>query len=213
VDEREWLASTDPQAMFSFLRDSGLLSERKARLFSGAVYRRFWPLLADEGRRAVEAAERYADGQTCGRGGLSEQRAAEEEDEFGLALWGPSGRAAAAWQPLPYHVLTPVTMDGTGEQAAQCSLCRDLFGNPFRPQTDPEAGWLTWEGGLVKKLAEAAYAERFLPSGTLDNQRLSILADALEDAGCTDAELLGHLRDPGPHYRGCWCLDGILDRE
>jgi hypothetical protein len=39
-----------------------------------------------------------------------------------------------------------------------------------------------------------------------------LLADALEDAGCTDAELLVHLRSPGPHVRGCWGLDLVLGK-
>jgi hypothetical protein len=40
--------------------------------------------------------------------------------------------------------------------------------------------------------------------------RLPVLADALDDAGCADAELLGHLRAPTPHARGCWALDLLL---
>jgi hypothetical protein len=38
---------------------------------------------------------------------------------------------------------------------------------------------------------------------------LPILADAVEEAGCTDADILGHLRGPGAHYRGCWALDSL----
>jgi hypothetical protein len=63
VDEREWLNATEPQAMLGFLRDSGRLSERKARLFSAAVCRRIWSLLTDErSRDAVGVVERAADG-------------------------------------------------------------------------------------------------------------------------------------------------------
>jgi hypothetical protein len=43
--------------------------------------------------------------------------------------------------------------------------------------------------------------------------RGALLADALEDAGCTDAELLGHLRSPGPHVRGCWAVDLVLGKS
>ncbi len=50
---------------------------------------------------------------------------------------------------------------------------------------------------------------RPFPSGLLGVARLPVLADALEDAGCADAELLGHLRGPGPHVRGCWAVDMI----
>jgi hypothetical protein len=65
----------------------------------------------------------------------------------------------------------------------------------------------------VNRLAEAAYEERSLPEGTLDAARLAILADALEDAGCTDTDILGHLREPGPHVRGCWAVDRVLAKE
>ena len=54
---------------------------------------------------------------------------------------------------------------------------------------------------------------RALPSGTLEPERLALLADALEDAGCDSAEVLGHLRGPGPHVRGCWALDLCLGRD
>ena len=53
---------------------------------------------------------------------------------------------------------------------------------------------------------------RSLPAGTLDPARLAVLADALEDAGCTDAGLLGHLRGPGPHVRGCWAVDLLIGK-
>jgi hypothetical protein len=43
--------------------------------------------------------------------------------------------------------------------------------------------------------------------------RLVVLADALEEAGCQDWEFLAHLRGPGPHVRGCWALDLILDER
>ena len=56
-------------------------------------------------------------------------------------------------------------------------------------------------------LAQAAYEERHSSSGELDMGRLTILADALEEAGCTNADLLGHLRGPGPHVRGCFAVD------
>src|SRR5262245_57779436 len=60
--------------------------------------------------------------------------------------------------------------------------------------------------------ARRAYEERSLPSGHLDPARLLVLADALEEAGCADADLPGHLRGPGPHVRGCWALDLILGK-
>jgi hypothetical protein len=99
------------------------------------------------------------------------------------------------------------------EPAAQQALLRDLVGPlPFRPVTI-EPAWLAWNHGTVRRLAEAAYHERSLPEGTLSNGLLAVLADALEEAGCADADLLGHLRGPGPHVLGCWCVDLVLGKE
>ena len=91
------------------------------------------------------------------------------------------------------------------EESVLAGLARDLLGNPFRqvPAVDPT--WLKREAGAIHMLATGIYEQRAF-------HRLSLLADALADAGCTDAELLGHLRGPGPHVRGCWALDLILGR-
>jgi hypothetical protein len=91
------------------------------------------------------------------------------------------------------------------EPAEKAAFLRDLFGNPFRPLAINPA-WLAWNDGTVVKLAQSIYDDRAF-------DRLPILADALEDAGCNDAELLSHLRGPGPHVRGCWALDLILGRS
>jgi hypothetical protein len=64
----------------------------------------------------------------------------------------------------------------------------------------------------VRHLAEGIYEERQMPVGTLDTARLAILADALIDAGCDDAELIQHCRSAGPHVRGCWAVDLILGK-
>jgi hypothetical protein len=93
----------------------------------------------------------------------------------------------------------------------QARLLRCVF-NPFRPAA-VDLAWLAWHGGAAVKLAEAVYEERELPSGHLDAARLAILADMLEEAGCADPQLLGHLRLPGPHVRGCWVVDRLLGKE
>jgi hypothetical protein len=86
-----------------------------------------------------------------------------------------------------------------------CELLRDTVGNPFHPRPAHDAAWLEANGGLAGRLANSIYAERKF-------SELPILADALEDAGCTEAALLEHLRGPGPHERGCWALDVILGK-
>jgi hypothetical protein len=95
------------------------------------------------------------------------------------------------------------------ERAAQADLWREILGNPSRRVSlDP-----AWRTRLVLSLALGAYQERVLPEGILMADRLAVLADALEDAGCHDVEVLSHLRSPGPHVRGCWVIDLILGKH
>jgi hypothetical protein len=95
------------------------------------------------------------------------------------------------------------------EQLAQADLIRDVFGNPFRPVSfDP-----AWRTSAVLSLSQAAYDKRNLPSGELDPDRLAVLSDTLEEAGCGDLGILGHLRGRGPHLRGCWAVDLLLGKE
>lgn len=88
------------------------------------------------------------------------------------------------------------------ERRVQADLLRDIFGNPFRPsRVDP-----AWRTPAVISLANEIYADRTFAA-------LPVLADMLEDAGCDDADLLAHLRGPGPHVRGCFALDLVLGKE
>jgi len=79
---------------------------------------------------------------------------------------------------------------------------RDIFGNPFR-SVCLDAAWIT---RTVTQLAQAIYDERAF-------DRLPILADALEDAGCTNIDLLEHYRGGGEHVRGCWVVDLLLGKH
>ena len=95
------------------------------------------------------------------------------------------------------------------EEVTACGVLREVFGNPFRSVAlDP-----AWQTSTVVSLAQAAYEERILPAGTLDPDRLAVLADALEEAGCDNPDILSHLRGPGPHYRGGFALDLLLSKE
>jgi hypothetical protein len=87
-------------------------------------------------------------------------------------------------------------------QQAQANILRDIFGDPFCPVTcDPE-----WRTSTVLALAQGIYDERAF-------DRMPILADALQDAGCDNAEILDHCRGPGPHVRGCWVVDLLLGKS
>lgn len=91
------------------------------------------------------------------------------------------------------------------ERKEQSDLLRDLFGVlPFRPVA-VEASWLIWNDGTVVKLAQRIYDDRGF-------EDMPILADALEEAGCNNADILGHCRQPGQHVRGCWLIDLLTGR-
>jgi hypothetical protein len=93
----------------------------------------------------------------------------------------------------------------TAVQQGFPSLLREIVGNPFRSPSIIDPFWLAWNDGTVPKIAQGIYNERAF-------DRLPVLADALLDAGCTDPDLLDHLRGPGPHVRGCHVLDLLLGR-
>jgi len=83
-------------------------------------------------------------------------------------------------------------------------VLRDVF-TPFRAEI-VERSWLMWNDGTITNIAHAIYDGRVF-------DRLPILADALEDAGCDNADILNHCRQPGVHVRGCWVIDLILGKE
>ena len=203
MTEKEWLSGDDPIPMLDFL--CGRSSDRKLRLFSTACCRRIWPLLAhDTHRRAVERAEQFADGLTTLAKMQSASRTAGRhrdnyQTEYDQMLVGPRNLVFSATHPHAWSAahdghsdkfqvvhfwgyLVGIREDDDSKDSA--GLLREIFGNPFRPEPlDP--AWLT---PAVKQLAQAAYDERILPSGHLGPARLSVLCDALLDAGCTDRE-------------------------
>jgi hypothetical protein len=116
--------------------------------------------------------------------------------------------AAEAWSNISIGLA--MTLKNKEAHATEVSvlagLARDVLGNPFRPVPAVDAAWLKREAGAIHMLATGIYEQRAF-------RRLPLLADALEDAGCTDADLLGHLRGPGPHVRGCWAVDLVLGKS
>jgi hypothetical protein len=111
--------------------------------------------------------------------------------------------ASAAYRPPTRE---PGFVAGRAEHAAQCHLLRDIYGNPFRPPPAIARALLAWNGGTIPKLARGIYEERAF-------ERLPVLADALEEAGCTSEDILAHCRGPGTHARGCWALDLLRGRQ
>lgn len=91
------------------------------------------------------------------------------------------------------------------ERGLQADLLRDVFGTPFRPPALSEA-LRTWKGGTILTTAQRLYDRR-------EFEFLPFVAELLQEAGCDEAELLDHLRSPGPHLRGCWALDLIMGKS
>ena len=120
-------------------------------------------------------------------------------------MFGPHGDVVRHWLAPRQACIAAAFASGLEFAGPrQCALLRCLFGNPFRPVSlDP--AWLGWNAGTVVKLAQAIYDDRRFGE-------LPVLADALEDAGCTDAAILAHCRGPGEHVRGCWAVDLVLGR-
>jgi hypothetical protein len=94
---------------------------------------------------------------------------------------------------------------GDSEMSAAIRNIHDVLGNPFRPISH-NSSWLAWNDGAISKMAQVIYDARVF-------DRLPLLADALEDAGCTDADILSHCRTPSEHVRGCWVVDLLLGKS
>jgi hypothetical protein len=230
--EADWLACEDTPALLRYFR--GRAGDRKFRLYAVACCRRVRRLF---GRRGpcwgwVELAERFADGKASeAERAAAEEAAADHVHRFTYdpdAQWPrpedpqcscaeayaardllqPDAFAAAlrcrgiagsreAWGNVPRRLVAE-------EEAAERALVHDVFGNPFRPAAlDP--AWLAGAGGSARPIAQVIYDRRRF-------EDLPVLADALEEAGCANADILHHCRAPGAHARGCWVLDLVLGR-
>jgi hypothetical protein len=218
--EKQWAACKNPPNMLRHLGRKA--SGRKLRLFAAACCRRVWGHLADErSRRAVELAERLADGEATTKERAAAARSARRftaryrhaDTWYAVASAGYATEYLAWW--AAYDAAEAVARHAgqrkarPAEEKAQAALLRCVIGNPFRPVPISSSS----QSPQVVALAQAAYDERELPAGTLDTTRLAVLADALEEAGCTNADILSHLRGPGPHVRGCWAVDLILGKQ
>jgi hypothetical protein len=183
------------------------------------------PFLANKTRNfALDMAERYADRE------ISPHLLASIHDQLTESLkrhsssdwkWHAERALTAAVDNTPSEAARLAAADlliavcnqppreyeqrGSRIRAIQQRTLREIFGNPFRPVA-VEPSWLRWQDGTVVRIARAIYDERAF-------DRLPILADALEEAGCTNTDILSHCRQSGGHVRGCWVVDLLLGKE
>jgi hypothetical protein len=197
----EWDACSDPERMLEAIGQR--LTNRKLQLFGCGCARQVWDQLPEWGQEAVSGVEQTVDEKEAGR-----LEAAFADVRAAILAGGPLlGLTALMFRPqFAAPLLIRLVLRGlpSAESAAtsQAAILRCVAGNPFRRLRRFRPVWRTSD---VLALAAGAYAENAF-------DRLPILADALQDAGCTDERMLTHLRSPGPHTRGCWALDLILGK-
>jgi hypothetical protein len=221
MTEAEWLSAERP---YDLIYHPQCRSDRKRRLLACACTRRVLRFLPEERFAwAVAECERYADGEVEWKALLAARKVVRAADADLRATGGLEHQTQAAGgvravtekefmqfkMAIEYaqHALGAYSRpDFTGgcarEAAEQVVLARDVFRNPFHPVTfDPP-----WRTEAVVALARSMYDSRdFTPT--------PVLADALEDAGCTEADVLAHCRGDGPHVRGCWVVDLVLGKS
>jgi hypothetical protein len=220
MNEQQWLKCTDPEPMLQFLR--GKVSARKLRLFACACCRRLRALLKDKNLCIlIETIELYADGLARAKDLLTPNQAYQKGK---VRLCGAGAIVIAARTGLDFYrgiskeeaafnvaretsemSLNALITQKKADRAmkVQSHILRDIIGNPFLHRVDIDSAWLT---PTVKALAQVFYNDRRF----ID---LPILADALEEVGCTNQQILNHCRQPGVHVRGCWVVDSVLAKE
>ncbi len=231
--ESMWHERNDPKQLVLFLSNRARRSrarqpERKFRLFACACCRLIWDGLEDQrSRTAVEVCEQFADGMANRKELTRARRGAytvrkrliratpiterDKRQQFAVraahlseAACGTYGGEAAGAAGYHASIALTTSRNLTGAAAAKlvCDVLRDIFGNPVHPvSAEP-----SWQTATVVSLAQAIYDQRRF-------QDMPILADALEEAGCTNEEVLAHCRSEGPHTRGCWLVDLLLGKE
>jgi hypothetical protein len=212
MTEAEWLACEDPYPMLDSV--PVIVGERKLQLLAVACCRRVRSLNASLTlSMAIAAAEQLADGEDTLNELLRLRSAAQSVGHPGVwAYHEPAARIARAVWMLPRNrddeyvnqvrVVVRETCDDERSKSTAADLLRDIIGNPFRPVVfDP-----AWRTDTALSLARTTYEYR-------DFRAMPILADAFQDAGCDNDDILNHCRSPGPHVRGCWVVDRLLGKE
>lgn len=214
MNETTWQQSTEPDLMLGFIDASA--SSRKLRLLCCAYARRVWERIADSDASclAVNVAVKYADGQATQDELASAFHQAEQAVFVSDVSDVKNARRAAAWCAAASVDAVSVTRSVAWaavyasrevkltERSIQAQLLRDVFHNPFRPV----AFQSQWKTNNVVAIARYIY-------DTGDYGSMPILADALEEAECTDLEVLSHCRHTQAHVRGCWVVDLLLGKD
>jgi hypothetical protein len=210
MDAQTWQSCEDPRKMLEWLR--GIASSRKLRLFVVAFWRVWWDSWTDPGPdeepdheiiELLEFTEQWAESGTRPATSISfgygfKWHPLAARNAFDAANWTirQTAGSKARLDCMRYDA-----KDQLRAAALQARLLREIFGNPYTSMT-VDAACLS---PTVHNLAQTIY------NGG-DFSALPILADALEDAGCTDPAILEHCRGNGRHVRGCWLLDLLLSR-
>jgi hypothetical protein len=235
MTEAEWQGCNEPGLMVRFVLRSAGHRHRKLRLFAVTCCQRLSRYLKDPLPKVLDAAERYAEGQikdrtaqswynkaakaatACGAPFMTEAigrpelivyqavMATVQPRRYGAFLSVHEYVARACGDAMGHRRDDSLWQDARDNEAALLSdLLRDIV-NPFWKGTVAPF-WLTWNNATVVRIVKAIYDERAF-------DRMPILADALEDAGCDNADILNHCRGPGPHVRGCWVVDLLLGKQ
>jgi hypothetical protein len=221
VRSREWGRCKDPEPMlFEVCFLKGPANNRRMRLFTLTAGRRLWEQIGHEAcRSALDVAWRQAENLATDEEVAAQfealrpvyyQASANNSWELakminilGVLFTEPWSAAMQLITPSSggssVPLLTPI------ETSACCGLLRDLFGQYRGILPSIEPALLAWNRGAIPRIAQSIYDERAF-------DRLPILADALKEAGCTDADILKHCRKPGEHIRGCWVVELLLGK-
>jgi hypothetical protein len=215
MTEEEWLTSDDLSAMLECVPFHGM--RRRRRLVACACCRALWELLNDRRcRRALREVEEYADDIDNESLRMNAHKLADAAfSELGISLDFSSAAMCAvvcvADQTIPPNLYGNVAYAMRGISQLECmsvqqlerNAFRDIFGNPFRPVAFSPA----WRTDTVLSLAGQMYDSR-------DFGAMPILADAVQDVGCDNEDILNHCRDTSlTHVRGCWVVDLVLGKQ
>jgi hypothetical protein len=180
--------------------------KRKRRLFLCGCARVLFPGKTSPVEEWIDTAERFADGlathherQTVNRLARDRHRLRVHQAWYAMVYWATLRDASQSnLKSAVYHVTQFRDLADT----VVCDLVRDIFGNPFRPAAFDHQ----WRTSTAVALAQQIYDSR-------DFSAMPILADALQDAGCNNDDILDHCRaENAIHVRGCWVVDLVLGK-